>query len=283
MNFLQYKPNEPLQKLRDVIFSYFISHPNEALNYQQELNFLRNASEFYHYVLPYQSIFLNQVASIKEGIHWDEKNSKFYVEWFGHHMYLPFKSVEQCESYMWSILFEQGIGSPHNYKSLLGNIDERILIDCGAAEGFLALMDIDHLDKIYLIESNKTWIDCLRLSYRGYSDKVVFINSFLGNPEVDGNTSLDNLFNFNDEDWSKTLIKMDIEGYEVPCLRHSPIACEKANRIIACTYHKMDDKLELSGIASQYDRASCFSQGYMLFPYDTLTPPFFRKGLILIK
>lgn len=273
---LKYVKGESNQKLRDVVMSYYLSHPSEAEHFKEQLEGLRQARDLYNFIIP-SPIVTSESKQLPSHHEMKFDNNHWAIKYKGVWVYLPFQTQQQCESYWYSLEYEQLPHSPHNYSELLGKVDEDVIVDCGAAEGFFA---VDHIDKkrVILIESEPYWIECLKLTFGSFNN-VEIRNGFLGaGPE---HMNLDK-FSFNPED--KVLVKMDIEGFEVPTLKSSRVFMQRYNsRIIACTYHSALDAQQLESIATKYNRLSKFSEGYMLFPYgDVLEPPFFRKGLIII-
>jgi hypothetical protein len=49
------------------------------------------------------------------------------------------------------------------------------------------------------------------------------------------------------------------------------------------TYHRQTDAEDIKAIVEKNNYGTVFSSGFMLFIYDKLTPPYFRRGLIKAK
>jgi hypothetical protein len=96
-----------------------------------------------------------------------------------------------------------------------------------------------------------------------------------------GNVSLDNYFN----DKEINFIKADIEGAEVDMLNGSKSLLEnkKDLTLLLCTYHKHSDGIVIKNLLENKGFKTEYSNGYMLFIYDHLEPPFFRRALIRAK
>jgi hypothetical protein len=78
---------------------------------------------------------------------------------------------------------------------------------------------------------------------------------------------------------------MDIEGHETSVVESSKeFLLERQNiRIACCTYHRQNDADTLARIFSDSHYEIEYSDGYMLFIYDELRAPYFRKGIIRAK
>ena len=267
---LKYKKQEDLQKLRDLVFSYFISHPSEATEFEKELNFLRRANSFYEFVIPYE--YPNSVKA--QSVEFDETCQMFFVTRKGKRLYLPHRDQVSAINYYHSLLIEQDKHSPHYYpEGLRGTV----LVDVGAAEGIFALDNVNNFQKIVLIECDKAWITALEKTFEPWREKVQIIQSF-----VDETNTLSNLLS--NYDLNQGIIKMDIEGYEMDALKGlvPVINTVEHLQLFVCAYHKQEAAKEIIDFAYKYGFVSAVNEKYMLFVYDDLTPPFFRKGLITL-
>jgi hypothetical protein len=174
--------------------------------------------------------------------------------------------------------------SPHQY--LTDNFcvkEDDIFLDIGCAEALLSLDVIDKVKKLYLIESNPLWYEALNATFAPYRDKVIIINKLISNTNTESTITLSSILK--DEELSSLFIKIDIEGYETSVVEASRdiLTHAKDIRMACCTYHKHDDASILANIFSALSYETEFSDGYMLFTYDELKPPYFRKGMIRAK
>lgn len=201
---LRYNKNEPFQKLRDLIFSYFIAHPDEAEQFKTELNNLREAEDFYDFVIPsIQHRKFNTSAKFT-GI---TKDGFCSFDWQNKTLNIPTLDKNWATNYyVPSLLIEQLAGSPHKYMNY--KTKGKVLVDCGAAEGFFALDNIEGFERIVLIDGDQKWIRALKKTFEIFlGDNVELIESFLTAENFEKfdvlNTPLDD-----------SVIKLDIEGYE---------------------------------------------------------------------
>jgi hypothetical protein len=189
---------------------------------------------------------------------WDEKRIQEYYNW---------------------LLIEQDAESPHRYETPDFHVSENdIVIDVGTAEGNFALAVIDRIEKIYLFEVDKDWMEALQATFAPWKDKVVIINKYVSDTDDDHCATLDNLF----ENEKIDFIKIDIEGAENKLLAGAKkiLSKETALKIDICTYHRQNDAEVLQNILTENGFHTELSTGYMIFLDDKLTPPYLRKVLI---
>jgi len=93
----------------------------------------------------------------------------------------------------------------------------KVLLDVGAAEAIFALNAIDLVEKAYLFECEKEWIDALELTFAPWKYKVEIVHKYVSDRNNGNHITIDN---FLEEKSKKNLfIKMDIEGYEQAALK----------------------------------------------------------------
>lgn len=184
--------------------------------------------------------------------------------------------------YIYNFLTEQIETSPHLYTTDTHKVNEGdILIDAGTCEGNFAIKYVDICSKIYLIESDKNWIETLNYTFKNYKDKVEIIPKILSNINDNNNITLDYICS--DLKNKNIFLKMDIEGAESLALQSGKnmLANNKVNASI-CTYHTKDDLIKIKSLLEQYNFNYKTSNGYMIFlsdlnVFDTLN---FRKGVL---
>lgn len=269
---LVYKKGEPLQKLRDIIFSYFISHPEEGVFYKNELEYLRKAKTFYDFVIPYREPNLERFNLGYEGF-----ISGFHVfDWKGSLLFLPFgiNEFQRAKDYLMSIIIEQSTLSPHKYSGY--KTKGKTLVDVGAAEGFFARENVNEFENVIVIEALDSWINALKRTFSNLNN-VSIIKSF-----VNEDNGLDKLLD--KVDLNNSVIKLDIEGYEMEALntlQHKLDRDKCSNiEILVCCYHKQEAFDEVVEFANKNGFSIEVNSGYMLFVYDDLKPPFFREGVV---
>lgn len=192
-----------------------------------------------------------------------------YVNFEGKRMYFPknynFWTLPNGRKVIKNLLMEQDKESPHLYiKSEYDILPDSVIVDAGVCEGNFALRYIDNAKKIYLIESDDVWIECLKRTFQPYKDKVVFCNKYLGRRDNDKFVTLDKLIKE-----KVNFIKMDVEGAEVDALLGSKKTLEKSDAKCAiCSYHKQYDEKYIRFLLEQYGYKTSTSRGYMFFIYD---------------
>ncbi len=259
---------------------YFSAHPEQKKIYEQELSFLNNKeSDFssteimaYPFVLNYD---YREVEVLR-----DEEAGMFYVMLEGKRLYFHkgYATVEDVQKSFTYSAIEQDIKSPHRY------LDENfcpkegdIVADLGAAEGNFSLMVVDKVKELYLFETQEIWREALEKTFEPWKDKVHIINKFVGSRNEGNTITLDSIFSGKD----LSMIKMDIEGAEIAVLESSRELLRKNNvRMAITTYHRQTDAADIRNILEELGYTTSFTEGFMLFIYDSLEPPYFRKGIL---
>lgn len=193
-------------------------------------------------------------------IYEDNQTKLLYSYWNGKKMYMKRGYTKyQAQRYIASLLMEQDSRSPHFYGNAnFDYCDNDVLVDIGAAEGFFALDHIDKVKKVLLIEGDSEWLEALHATFDGYEDKVEFINKYIASYDDDMHISLDS---FKD---TITIIKMDIEGAEMDALLGASQTLKNDNlKIIACSYHRENDDLNIAKILLDNGFLVKYSPGYM--------------------
>lgn len=268
--------------LKNKMFAYFEDNPEYAERYKEELFCIKHTEEL---LFPYKRIKV--LTSVEKGF--DSKKKLPFVIHNGKKLFFPQKtSLDICEKKYKSYIESENICGgdflekcPHCYQSDKMRIDENdVLVDVGCAEALLSLDVIDRVKKVYLIESNVSWVEALKATFEPYKEKTVFINKKVSGYDGDNTIKLSTLLK--EEKASSIFIKMDIEGYEEEVIRGSLdfIHDRSGLKFACCTYHKEKDAENLRILFDKCGYNIEFSDGYMVFYYDKLNPPFFRKGVI---
>ncbi len=279
--------SQKLSNLDDKLFvlevlSYYETHKEESFSYGEELSFLQNER---FDIFPYP--FIHNKISVEIGI--EDKIKLPYVLHKGKRLYMPLEYDKKRVEVVYRRLVEKESitsdgclsKSPHQYQSDTFKIEEGdVLVDVGCAEALLSLDVIDKVKKVYLIESDLRWFPALKTTFAPYRDKVVLVNKLVADTDSDTTITLATLLK--EEQNSPLFIKMDIEGYETQVIGASKDFLENHPKVkvACCTYHKANDAETLEKIFQSYGYEITFSDGYMLFRPDSLTPPYFRKGVI---
>lgn len=224
--------------------------------------------------------FTDKYREMKVETYYDENHKMYYIKSDDKKMYFAgyLDSPEKVIKYYKSICEEQDSKSPHRYLTEGFDINEDdVVVDVGVAEGNFTLSIIDKIKKAYLIETDERWIEALRLTFKDYQDKVVFINKFITSYSFEQYEILDNLIfepvNF---------IKMDIEGSECEALdgMKNLVEISPELKVVICAYHNDYDetiiKMKLSAMNFEYKASS----GYMWYPYNKSIPTKLCRGLV---
>ncbi|MCM1185102.1 MAG: FkbM family methyltransferase [Lachnoclostridium sp.] len=213
----------------------------------------------------------------------DEDSQMLYVPHKGKKLFFPRSWDEQrIADYYCSIAREQDVRSPHCYsETAIGAVAEGdVVLDAGAAEGIFALDVIDRAKKVYLVESDKEWIEALEQTFREEKDKVQIICGFLSDVHQGDRVSIDGLF----EQEEINFIKMDIEGFEKPALQGGAGTLQRCKNIrcAICTYHCREDEEWIRNVLEEYGFETETSKGYMWIveTIESYLDAELRRGLI---
>ena len=265
------------------VFELRIADACKNSGFNKEVNFIRTngITDF-----PYEQLI--DSPNFEYGI--DSQNHLPYVVHKGKKLFFPQSfTLDFCKMlYKRYIDTECILGGhyrekcPHQYQTESFCIKEGdILVDVGCAEALLSLDAIDKVSKVYLLETDKKWIQALNETFKDYSDKVVIINKFASGTDSDSTITLKSLL-CGEVDKS-LFIKMDIEGAEVEVLNGSKefLKSVKNLKLACCTYHRQDDAEEIEKIYKELNLNFEYSDGYMIFVFDECQkPPYFRHGVI---
>lgn len=221
----------------------------------------------------------NTISDIN--VFWDDDKRLFFTYWYGKRMYLKrtLKTELQAMKYIKSITVEQCALSPHNYRFKdIALTKDDILIDGGAAEGFWALERVEHVKKIYIIESDPEWVEALGYTFAPYMDKVEIINKNLSAEDTSKTITLDKV----NEKEKITVVKLDIEGAETEVLENiKDIYRNERLIMVVCTYHKSRDAERIEKTLRRAGMMTEFSKRYMCFLSEEKVKPELRHGLII--
>ncbi len=206
-----------------------------------------------------------------------------YVIYEGKRLYYPdhwrFKRRDGKE-WLSDIMYEQKAGSPHLYirdESVIPS--GSVVVDAGTCEGNFAIRFVDKVSRLYLIEADSVWAECLERTFRPFRDKTIICNKALAGYDSKNTITLDSLLKGQKLDF----LKMDIEGAEVDALSgaRDTLLNNKVHCAI-CSYHRMNDEKDIRSILEGLGYRTEVSEGYMFFAYDehiydTLD---FRRGIV---
>ena len=218
---------------------------------------------------------------------WDKTKSLHYV--FHNKKKLYFRkglSKNGIRNMYNALCIEQDTRSPHSYSAFPVNYKPTdIAVDIGAAEGIWALDIAEKVNEIYLFECEDAWIEALQATFEPWKDRVHIVNKYISDFTNEQNTTLDDYFG--GKNIFPTIIKADIEGAEVACVKGAKILLSQHIRqAFICTYHNFGDFVLLTDMMKNYQFAVQPSKGYMISIYSESgynckdIKKIFRKGLI---
>lgn len=231
-------------------------------------------------LLPYE--FTRKYSKINIRLRFDS-NKKLYFTIFENKKLYFRKDWGRLEikRYYKNLLSEQDFESPHRY--LTNDFDlipGLVVIDIGSAEGLFALLVIDIVKEIFLIEPDDFWHEALIATFSPWQDKVTIINKFACDKNNNNNQiSLDNYFSNKTVDF----VKIDAEGNEKEILMGTKniLSRNHALKVVVASYHHKDDWIRIKDILEESGLQVSYSKGYALFYYEPdLQYPFLRKCLI---
>ena len=264
---------------------YFDEHPDKATPFREEMRFLnasflpaKGIAKVLYTILPYP--FALEYDTEKVEVHRDEVAGMFYVYLDGKKLYYHrgYTSAKEVQKSFTFISAEQHPLSPHRYLNDTFFVQANdVVADIGSAEGNFALMVVDKVKKVILVETEGIWMEALQKTFEPWNDKVTIVNKSIGSVNDHNTITLDKLH----PESSISVLKMDIEGAELHILKNS-LAFIQQHRIklAACVYHRHHDAADIKKFLENNGYKTSFSKGFMLFIHDALPPPFFRRGLI---
>jgi len=256
------------------VLAYYKSNPvsdteiNEALSYLSKNDLSVFPYEFFNKYKE-KPITIKRDASGLPFVEHDGKKLFFKRSWTDKHIIHAYRFL----------LAEQDVNSPHCYLTNNYNIKPNsIVVDIGAAEGIFAINEMDNIKHLYLVETDKEWIEALNETFKPWKDKITIINKFISDKNDDKNMTLDFYFSKINIDF----LKIDVDGAEEELLRGGEKVIEaNVKQLAICTYHKKNDNRDFTKLLAEKNYKMHNSNGYMLFYFDSeFTAPYFRRGLI---
>lgn len=199
-----------------------------------------------------------------------DENNYPYVLFEGKRIYYPDEYhlfwKRDGKEYITDIMCEQKENSPHLYIEDRNSIlPDSVIVDAGTCEGNFAIRFVDIVSKLYLVESDPIWLNCLEKTFHPFKNKVVICNKKLARYDSSTTITLDSLLDGQKLDF----LKMDIEGAEVDALLGAQnILLNNNVKCSICSYHKMNDEKNIRFILNALGYRTHVSKGYMFFMYD---------------
>nr|WP_305182380.1 FkbM family methyltransferase [uncultured Schaedlerella sp.] len=230
------------------------------------------------------SVFGNYTPELTDYVVYRDEEGHPYIIFENKRIYFPdtyqyFKQQDDKE-YILDIMHEQKKESPHLYLESEEDIPQgAVIVDAGTCEGNFAIRFVDKVSKIFLIESDPAWVECLKRTFKPFGEKIVICDKQLARYDSSTTITLDTLLYGEKVDF----IKMDIEGDEIDALLGAKnILLNNSVKCSICSYHKMNDEENIRFILENLGYTTKVSNGYMFFVcdpniFDTLD---LRKGIV---
>ncbi|MEA4986523.1 MAG: FkbM family methyltransferase [Anaerovorax sp.] len=257
------------------IMNYF-SNQKAAEPFLKELEYLKKIKKIETFPYEYKAKYNYKYVEV----FYDRKRNMRYVLHKNKKMYFPRKtSKNDVKSAYNALLIEQDYNSPHLYfndEFKVKNGD--VFLDVGAAEGMIALDNIDKIKKLYIFECQDEWREALSATFEPWIDKVEIVNKYVSDQNNCNEITLNKYINKHDS----FIIKMDIEGAEILALKGLSNCLEGNNiRLVCSTNHKENDGTNIRRILKQHNFNTEYSKGFMLLNFENdFLPPYFRRGII---
>ena len=224
----------------------------------------------HEYSLEYKKMEINVEHDV-------EKNLPFVLH-NNRRLYFPeFYTVEKVKKDYRALLIEQDLRSAHLYVHSYDELQNRTLLDVGAAEGIFSLDTIEYTKGVILFECLEHWQKPLRATFDKWADKVTFVKKYVGNKSTGDFITIDEFLSGTEK--RDLFIKMDIEGAERQALEGAKTTLQTGKNIqlSVCTYHRKGDSEYIDNLMKQMGYSTEFSQGLMYWGKRL------SKGLIRCK
>lgn len=212
------------------------------------------------YPAPYSLEYKNKKVDVFR----DDSKDLSYVLHNKKKLYFPNNyNAEKIATLYLSLITEQDKRSAHRYVESYDELKGKTLLDIGAAEGIFSLDTIEKVEKVYLFECEKFWIEALTATFEPWSSKVVIIEKYVGIKSENNFTTIDDFLEGKSKD--NLFLKMDIEGAEQSALKGALKTLKDGKNInlAVCTYHKPEDPAEISAFLKSLGYKYEFTQGML--------------------
>lgn len=248
----------------------------DDLEYDEIVEVLKsNPVECYNYK------YTKKYKNMNVNVCFDESVGLYYVMHHNRKMYMRKGWTEnQAIEYYRFIMIEQDDLSPHLYFTKdLKNKHFRTVLDVGAAEGNFTLDLIERCENVYLFECDPAWVEALKVTFKPWKDKVHIVTAFVSNTTQNDMLTLDNYFEDNCDDID--LIKIDVEGEEVPVLQGASHVLESnwQVRLLVCAYHYQNEENDIRSYLNGWNIKH--RNGYIVMIDDKCQrKPYLRRGIL---
>ena len=205
----------------------------------------------------------------------DQKEQMYYVVHNGNRLYFTSQySKYTIKNLYLDLITEQDVNSSHRYVKSYEELEGKILLDIGAAEGIFALDIIEKVKHVYLFECDSAWVNALRATFAPWKDKITIVLKYVSNKTTESSITMDDFMK--DKSIDNLFIKMDIEGYERYALEGAKNIIRNAPNLYCsiCTYHYEEDAELIKEIFQKNNLNYSFTDGYFFISNQ------FRKAII---
>lgn len=275
---------------QEKIDNHYFLQRKELLDYYTKVEISSEEERQLDYIKKYPLDIFNysfpkKYLEMNIEVYFDVSVQMHYVYYHSNKMYFPRDfDRNMVKSYYRQILIEQDMESPHRYQGSNFMVGAgEVVLDIGVAEGNFSLDVIDKVKKIYLVESDKRWIEALEKTFAPYKEKVNIIQRYVCDHCDNKCITIDELTKLE----QFTSIKMDIEGEELKALIGA-VKTLKNNRLklAICTYHHMDDYEKIKCFLEERQYRCSHSYGYVICQGEwelEKNETDFRKALLFAK
>ncbi len=270
--YYEYRANS----IRTAILSHYDNKDITDPSIEEAIGFINDNGI---HVFPYS--FTKKYEPLQYEVFHDDTKNLPYIIYLGKRLYGKRGMDEESMRFLNSgVLLEQDDDSPHRYLTSNFTVDPGdIVADVGVAEGNFGLSVVDKVEKLYLFESDPSWIEPLQATFEPWQDNVEIVNKRVSNQDDFNNVCIDTFFGEIKPDF----IKIDVDGGERSLIDGAQQLFSSTDKlkVAICTYHNAEDAEEFNSYFNQKSFTTDFSKNYMIFYYDqSLKAPFFRKGLL---
>ena len=260
---------------------------DEATNYAEEIDFLRNADleDTDSFVFPYRIVGSRRDSECS----YDKKRRLPYVVHQGNRLYFCHEtSLDKVKKAYLNFVEKEGIlgsgilkKSPHAYVTDNFKVEPGdTIIDVGCSEGLFTLDNIELARRAYVFESQRRWRKPLEATFGRFKDKVTIINKFVGSKTSRTSVRLSDVLTQRDS-FERFFVKMDIEGGERDVLDSSrDFLLNNKVKLVCCVYHRQGDEQYIVPRLKDMGFSVAVSPGYMLVPMGGIRYPYFRHGVV---
>ena len=196
-----------------------------------------------------------------------ERDTEKNLPYVNHHdrrLYFPeLYTDEMVEKNYRSLLIEQDMRSAHRYVRSYNELQNRTLLDVGAAEGIFSLDTIEFTKQVILFECLEQWEKPLKATFAKWANKVTFVKKYVGDRSTEDFVTIDEFLSGREK--NELFIKMDIEGAERAALNGAKKTLGEGKNIqlAVCTYHRKGDPEYIESLMKSLGYSCEFTDGLM--------------------